>query len=755
MADTETLADNGVQDTTPKEKDEETLARQWQKELVAAEKREKKWRKDAEHIVNIYEGTKHEEIPFNILYSNTDTLSPALYNEVPRPQVRPRFKDQKQEAVKHAARVGQRMLEFFLDQGESEYPPFDALVKKATLAALVPGRGLTQFAHHAETEEVPPAVEGEQPTERVAYETVCGRDVEYNSVLHGYARTWKEVPWVAFGFSLTREELKESYGEKAAEVKIEVDDTDSQSEGDSSVRKDMFSPAEAVATPGATAMVYVIWDKVHRKCLHISPNAVGVVLKEEDDPLGLAGFYPCPQPLMLFAKLSSLLPTPLYQLYRQQAMELNDVTIRIKKIVQALKVRGFYDNSVGDIAQMLTQDDNTLMPVTDAAILTSQGRKLEDAIFLMPIDKLVSVLQQLYTQRQQVKAIIFEITGIADIMRGASQASETLGAQELKNQWGTLRLKRMQKEVARYCRDSLRIMLEIGANKLGVPTVAAMTGLQYMTAQEKQQLTMQVEQGKAAVAAAGIQLTPEQQQQQAAVEQQLQQPSWEEILAVLKNDTLRNFNIDIETNSTVDVEATEDKKDLAELLNAVSQYLNGVAPLIDNGTMPFEVAQSMLITVLRRFRLGDDVEDQLKKMQPPKPKDDGKAQALQAKAAMDKEAHDADMQQRQQEQQWAAQEKQMEMQLKQREHAMRMAELDRKAELDAQKFQMEMQKLQAQTAATIVQAETAAAAGQQQLEQQGQNFHMQHQHKVQMNEQQRQAATAKARQQPQKPAPKK
>ena len=744
-------ADNGVQHTTPVGAGEK-FAREWAEELKAAEQRESRWRKDADRIVGIYEGKHHEEIPFNILYSNTDTLSPALYNQIPRPQVKPRFKDQKVEAVKHAARVAQRMLEFFMDEGESEYPSFDALIKKAVLASLVPGRGLTQFAHHAETEEVAAAIEGAKPTERVAYETVCGRDVEYNSVLHGYGRTWKEVQWVAFGFPLTREELKENYPEDVvAKIVIAAPDNSVATDRDAQEKKDMFAPDEAVSTPGSTALVYVIWDKIRRKCIHISPNAVGVVLKEEDDPLELMGFYPCPQPLQLFAKLSSLISTPLYQLYRQQAIELNDVTVRIRKLVSALKVRGLYDSTIGKIDEALKADDNTLLPVQDAAVLTSQGRKLEDAIFLMPIDKLVAVLQQLYTQRQQIKSIIFEITGIADIMRGSTQASETLGAQEIKNQWGTLRLKRMQKEVARYCRDALRIMLEIGVTKLSIDTIAKMTGLEYLKEEGRMQLQQMLQQGqqmKMQLQQQGQEIPPE----AAAKEQELQeliaQPSWEEIMKVLQSDTLRTFSIDIETNSTVDIEATEDKKDLGELLNAVSQFLNGTAPLIESGTMPFEVAQSMLITVLRRFRLGDDVEDQLKKMRPPQPKDDGKAKALEAKAAMDKEAHDADMKLRQQEMQWTMQEKQMDMQLKEREHAMKMQEMDRKAELDMMKHQAELEKIRAGVTAAVVQAETGAMAGQQKLDQQGQSFQQKQQHTQQMNKQQQAAAAQKAKQKP-------
>ena len=65
----------------------------WLKEIADARKREKTFRKDGRKIVRIYEGKQAETEQYNILYTNTDTLAPALYNTTPRPVVQRRFKD--------------------------------------------------------------------------------------------------------------------------------------------------------------------------------------------------------------------------------------------------------------------------------------------------------------------------------------------------------------------------------------------------------------------------------------------------------------------------------------------------------------------------------------------------------------------------------------------------------------------------------------------------------------------------------------
>jgi len=595
------------------------LVKHWLGEIDAALQREKDFRKQGDAVVELYEGEKKEAYQFNILYSNTETLSPALYNTTPRPVVQRRFKDADPLGAL-AAKAGQRVLEYLLDDGMSEYSTFDELLKSATLEALVPGRGVTKFKYEAVFEKlqnekaaeaaetsgavVDPDEDAEAEghiaadPEKVTYESACGEEVPWDRFLHGYAKKWKDVPWVDYTHFMTKEELEQNFGPAGSLVPVaepgrEDDDTGKAPEG---------------AKGTKVAMVHEIWDKTTRRVLFITPNWKDAPLKVIDDPLKLSGFFNCPKPLTLLPKISTLVPVNLYRMYEEQAKELNRVTTRINKLVSALKVRGMYDATVQGIDKVMEADDNILVPADNVAAMLANGNALEKAIWLLPIEKLVVVLQQLYLQRNQVKQVIYEITGIADIMRGSSQASETLGAQQLKNQWGTLRLKRMQKEVGRYARDCLRLLLEIAVTKLSEDTLQAMTGLPIPTGAQKQQVLAQIQQ----LVLTGQQPPPE-------IVKIAQQPSWTDILKLLQNDLQRSFRIDIETNSTVDAEATEDKQNIAELLNAISQFLNGVSPLVQEGAMPFEVASGMLLAIVRRFRFGPELEDLLKEMKPPAP----------------------------------------------------------------------------------------------------------------------------------------
>jgi hypothetical protein len=350
-------------------------------------------------------------------------------------------------------------------------------------------------------------------------------------------------------------------------------------------------------------------------------------------------------------------PTPVYLAYEQQAKELNRVSMRINRLIAALKVRGFYDGTVQGLKNLLSSEDNTLIAAKNVPQMQDL-RGLDNAIWFMPIEKLINVLQQLYVQREQVKNTIYEITGISDIMRGDTQASETFGAQKLKSQWGTARLQRMQRYVQRYVRECLRIMGEISAKHFSLETFDKMTNLDYATpeeVQQAQQTMMQVQQmmmmqqqlpqppappptmgsqpsaggGQPGLPGGGTQPlaggAPQQPQQPPPIPPQVQQAMqqaqktlgkvpWEAVIQLLQNDLLRDFRIDIETNSTIEANSAEDKSNMTEALQALSNMFDSFLPLVEKGALTMPVVKEMSLTVARRFNFGRQLEDSINGM---------------------------------------------------------------------------------------------------------------------------------------------
>lgn len=653
MADSrDTTADNAGDSSGRRPGEPDQIVTFWLNEISAARKREKQYRKDGVRIRELYENSPRISTasndptsgelprqPFAILYSNTETLMPALYSNIPRPVVQRRFKDD-DPLGRHAAQAGQRMLEFLLDTNLDEYETFDDAMKAATLDALLPGRGVTAVKYDAD-------LVGDVKQS----ELVCPDSMAWDRVFFGFARKWSKVPWVAYEFHIDKDEAERLLGKEPASKMVftkgeELDDEDGKRES---------SQDEQNLGERKTALVYQIWDKAGgRKVRYVSPHYTDGYCKVLDDPLELTGFFNCPRPLKFVEKTNDLTPTALYTLYENQATELNRLTGRIQKIIAAIKARGIYAGDLSDdLQKVFEEDDNALVPAGNPSAL-SYEKGLANSIWFIPLDVLIQTLQQLYVAREACKQVIYEITGISDILRGASKASETLGAQEIKQQWGTLRIQPKQAEVQRYARDLLRMMLEVAATKFNEKTWAQMTGLPFLLDAQFNTLTgiANALQTQIAQETAVVQAQLQQQaaitgqppappppspkiQQLQQVQAQLQNPKWADVLKMLRTDTQRAYRIDIETNSTVQPEAAEDQKNIVEMMTAMGQYLNGVAPLVQSGSMPFGAAKAMLLAITRRYRFGSEIEDEVNAMQPPQPPDDGSAKlvAMQAEAA--------------------------------------------------------------------------------------------------------------------------
>lgn len=686
----------------------EESIRKWLDEIQQAEKREEKWRKNARAAQKIYEGDDKVDYQFNILYSNTETLNPALYSRVPRPRCQRRFKDDDPVGLA-AARVLQRTLEFLIDDGADIYPDFDSLMGSSVLDALVVGRGSNRFKYDAyfaeqlprdvtpqtdETKKFGKEVPG-HPEElkakgaQLVWETVCGEVVHWDRFCHGYARVWTDVPWIAYKWPMTREEVMENFGpELAAEVKYGT-----ASETDLDGDKKTYDSQDS--NPNAkVAWIHEIWDKRDKKVKFITESIKDRYLKLVDDPLGLTGFFPQDEPLMFFNRVTSICPQTLYVFYEEQARELNRITGRINRLTDALKARGMYDGTIQGIELLFKEQDNALLPAENCMALYEKGG-LKNAIWFLPLGEIITVLQQLHVQRSQIKQVIYEITGVSDILRGSSVATETATAQRIKDQWGNLRLKRLQKVVQKYAVGSLRIMAEIACLQFSMETFQKMSGLSFPTMQEKQAAQQQLQMMQMQAQQPGPDGQPQQPQEpDPTMLMTAESPAWEEIMQVLKSDLNRNFRIDIETNSTVDAEATEDKQNMTEMVNALSQLIIGFQPLIENGSMPFDAAKSIMLAVVRRFNLGDEVEDELKQMQAPQQGEDEevakqKEELAKQQQDMEKQQGQMEIEKEKQKLQMQAQQQQMEAERQLQAKLMELERTIQQIKMDAKQTEFE------------------------------------------------------------------
>jgi len=565
------------------EKNPAGVVKRWLLELKLADKRESDWRKKGERVWKRYRQHEAKRHSFNILWANTETLRPAVYNSLPSPDVRRRFKDA-DPLGKAASEVLSRALEYGLDTTD-----FDHNIKAAVLDMLLPGRGVCRVKYVPSISQVSNEESDEGYDERLDWEQSPIEHVQWDDFRISSGKEWCEVCWIAFRHRLTRDELIEQFGEEIGRA-INLDSTEDdvlKSERDE-VIKDSFKTAE----------VWEIWDKDKKEVIFISNGYKNSPLKVVADPLNLVEFYPIPRPLYSIEDSASLVPLALFELYKEQADELDAVSKRINTLIKGLKMRGIYDATLVELSELMRGEDNDLIPAQNVTALLERGG-LEKAIWFMPIEQAAKVLKELYIQREQCKGVIYEIIGLGDILRGVSDPNETARAQEIKDKWGGSRISKMASEVSRFIRDLIRIQGEIIAEKFQPETLSTMTGLKFPSMEEKQQALMAQQQGQ--------EVPPE----------VLKTPTWEEVIQLLRDDKQRTFKVDIETDSTIAASVGEDMAGLREVLQGVVEVINGFGPAVQSGAVPVEVVKELIMTVCRRAKLGNAVEDALDKIQQP------------------------------------------------------------------------------------------------------------------------------------------
>jgi hypothetical protein len=221
-------------------------------------------------------------------------------------------------------------------------------------------------------------------------------------------------------------------------------------------------------------------------------------MDQKPDPLGLRDFFPCPRPIYSSMDTTSLIPLPDYDMWKDQAQEVDELTGRINRLIKACQVRGAYDARFTEIARLFEDGLETDMVPVDNWAEFAQTGGLKGSMDFAPLSDIIEAIGQLYNAREQSKRDAAEISGVSDILRGQNVGPEKSATEaRISGQYGTLRLQDRQGEIQRFCRDIVRMMGELIAQSFTPETLMAMTGYKLPTAAEKQAAAMLVQQDAA------------------------------------------------------------------------------------------------------------------------------------------------------------------------------------------------------------------------------------------------------------------
>jgi hypothetical protein len=394
--------------------------------------------------------------------------------------------------------------------------------------------------------------------ERIEYECAPVDYVYWRDFGLTVARTWEEVTAVWRKVYMERAALVERFGEELGN-RIPLDTKPETSK----------SFAEKMGEMSREALIYEIWDKATGQVIWLS-KSMGKILDTRDDPLQLENFWPCPKPMFSTLTTDSLIPVPDFVLYQDQARQLDTLADRIDGFIQALKVRGVYDAAEPSLSRLFTEgENNTLLPVKNYGAFSEKGG-MAGAINLVDIAPIAQGLQMAYQAMEQVKGQIYEIMGIADIQRGQTDPNETLGAQIIKSNNASGRLKTMQHEVVNFATALLQIKAQIICQHFTDDTIVKISGAMQLSQQDQQ-------------------LIPQ-------------------ALALLKDEPAKNFRIEVTTDSMIYQDEQQEKQDRVEFLTAVSGFMQTALPVAQGVPELTPLLMEMLKFGVTAFKAGKGLE---------------------------------------------------------------------------------------------------------------------------------------------------
>jgi hypothetical protein len=464
------------------EKDAKGQWRRWSAELKAAEERIGKWRKKGKRIHARYQDARASldgderatasgyQFRVNLFHSNTKTLMDMVNGNPPKVDVSRRYADPEDDVARVAALIYDRMLNNAILAAGSD---LKGILGHVLSDRLLPGLGVARVRYEFDSEEnLVPAIlaeDGEElapevKTQKLIDERAPIEYVHWDDFLWGFARVWAEVPWIAFRTFPTKDQASKRFGEEKAEkLTYNKKGRDDEDVDDRTPEKtDVWDRAE----------VWEIWCKDNKSVYWFSSEPQEI-LDTKTDPLQLFNFWPIPEPFIANPITDNYLPQPDFLLAQDLYNEIDHLETRISLITSAIKAVGVYDSSTPEIRRIFEEGtDNDLIPVKDWARFTEKAG-MEGVVDWMPIADLAAALGELKEQRADAMSLLYEVTGMSEIMRGANGPDrETAEAASGKRQFASVRVQAISEGLAEFASQLMSIRAEIIARHFNPDTIA-------------------------------------------------------------------------------------------------------------------------------------------------------------------------------------------------------------------------------------------------------------------------------------------
>jgi hypothetical protein len=572
----------------------------WEREFAAADKEFEKVHDVGKKVIHAYLDKRQDSVGeqgafrLNLFWSNCQVIKSNLYSKPPKVDVSRLYNDPNDDIARVAATILERILNSGLESDNSD---FDTAAFHGIDDYLLPGIGQMwmDYKPYFEPFEIPAVTDpmtGQvtqeaQQSERIADEDATSEYIYWEDFKYSPARTWEEVRWVAKRVFLSKQKAAARFGADLIKLLPTTKVKKARQIND-------LGPQD---TPWTRIEIWEIWSKLEKKVYWYVPG-FDRVLDCKDDPLGLENFFPCPKPLVANVTTSNFKPLPDYLLAQDQYNQIDELTTRITYLTRACKMVGVYDKNSTPVGRIFMEGmENQMIPVDNWQAFAEKGG-LKGQMDFVPIEIAAAVIEKLTVQRDILIGKLYEVMGIADIMRGNSNPSETLGAQKIKAQFGSARLEYKQSEIDKWATCAQQIKANIICDHWQPDTIKRRSNIM----------------------------------------NSVDAPLADQAIALLKTEGISSYRIRIEPESMAAVDWAKKQEERSNAINGMGVFMQSMTALIqaEQKTLPFVL--EIMKWFMAGFGKGKEIEtimDQaIQAAQGPKedPKPTPKEQAEIAKA---------------------------------------------------------------------------------------------------------------------------
>ncbi len=558
---------------------------------------------------------------FNIYNSSVKTLAPAYYSKTPIPVSKTRFGLGDADA-RTAARLQENTAIYSL-----EITPFDEVMYDATLEHINSDFAVTRVMLEGERakRQVPlmPTPDGQYALQSGQPYTGEGIAQDEAGNAYGEEEYWEnlkcypvcvpmgDVMWTPEAKSFN--DFEEMYyrfcypEEQAYKEFPEVDKDKLRGAMKTYSRSGTKEEHKDNKHKGEGKELFLhgweIWHKASKQVRFINPNIKDEFLKTSPDTYGLRNFYPSPSPIVGTKQHKSMFGRPGYVYVADLCDQMHELAQRIHRLSNSLRRRFAVDASLKTKLSDLIENANEseYMFIEGLMQLVEKGG-LSNAIQALPVGDLSQALQELANLHQMYKQEFYEIYGVPDVIRGASDPIETAKAQEIKSFSATNRFRFQMNQIARLARDTLELLVDLKFGAYSQDQIAKICGVKYWD--------------------------------------QADQMRFPQAYMLCMSDEERFIRLDLETDSTSYINEQINQQNMNVAIQTVTgglQALNGMPPL--QQAVGFKTIQAALSGLRMGKDFQDDIDGLMKQMleqaaNPPPPPPDYemmKVQVAQAK----------------------------------------------------------------------------------------------------------------------------